>query len=244
MPVCSTPYPALPGFQGVRGYAPSPVWSGSVRAPVRFVPIRKQEAARLYHQARAFERQTRQPGRQDGALGRNGLAVLHALVFDCLNYASGRLDPSYETLARLACISVRSVARGLRALKAAGVITWLRRCVESFVEGRFTLEQESNAYALRPVSQWLGFAARPSPPLPDPGTWGDHPPAAREALAGAVAALREGCGLATVTAELEADPGNGLAAVLARLGRAIAGETPQFSRSASLAKNHSPESIG
>jgi hypothetical protein len=28
-----------------------------------------------------FERQTRLPGRQDGALGRNGLAILHAMLF-------------------------------------------------------------------------------------------------------------------------------------------------------------------
>jgi hypothetical protein len=87
--------PALPGLQGPKSYAPSPVWSGSVSKPIRFAPLRKKDATRLYHQARAFERQTRQPGRQDGAVSRNGLAVLHALVFDCLNYTSGRLDPSY-----------------------------------------------------------------------------------------------------------------------------------------------------
>ena len=62
----------------------------------------KRQAVRLYHDARRFERQTRQPGRQDGALGRNGLAVLHALLFDFLNYASGRLDPSYARIAEKA----------------------------------------------------------------------------------------------------------------------------------------------
>ena len=174
--------PALPGLQGPRTYAPSPVWSGSTTRPVRFMPTRRQDAAKLFHQARAFERQTRQPGHQDGRLGRNGLAVLHALVFDCLNYATGRLDPSYETIARLACISRRSVARGLVALREAGVLNWVRRCVEGMKDGRFTLEQESNAYGLAPPTQWRGFAA-PSPvPAPEAGTWGDHPCGTRDAL--------------------------------------------------------------
>jgi hypothetical protein len=66
---------------GFKTYAP-PVWSGSVAGPVKFRPLTKREAVRLYHRARAFERQTRQPGKQDGALGRNGLAVLHSLLFD------------------------------------------------------------------------------------------------------------------------------------------------------------------
>jgi hypothetical protein len=34
-----------------------------------------------------------------------------------VNYATGRLDPSYERIARLANISVRSVARALTKLK-------------------------------------------------------------------------------------------------------------------------------
>jgi hypothetical protein len=54
----------------------------------------------------------------------------------------GHQDHWYETLARLANISVRSVARGLAKLKAAGVLHWQRRCAESWKDGRFTLEQE------------------------------------------------------------------------------------------------------
>ena len=78
---------------------PWPVWRDSTTAPVRFCPLSKKEAVKLFHQARQFERQTRLPGKQDGALGRNGLAVLHALIFDCLNYQTGRLDPSQKTIA-------------------------------------------------------------------------------------------------------------------------------------------------
>jgi hypothetical protein len=56
---------------------------------------------------------------------------LHALIFDFLNYASGQLDPGYKEIARKACISYRSAARGLANLKAAGVLHWVRRAAET-----------------------------------------------------------------------------------------------------------------
>src|SRR5579862_4046568 len=114
--------PAFPGFAGPKTYAAWPVWRDSTTQEVKFQPMPKKRAVQLYHKARRFERQTRQPGKQDGALGRNGLAVLHALIFDILNYKSGRLEPGYAKIAEKACISRRSVARGLASLKAAGVL--------------------------------------------------------------------------------------------------------------------------
>ena len=47
----------------------------------------------LYRQAEDFERQTRQPGCQDGALGHNGLAVLRALIFGFSTTPPGSLSP-------------------------------------------------------------------------------------------------------------------------------------------------------
>ncbi len=209
----------LPGFAGPKTYAAWPVWKDSARADVKFQPLPKKRAVRLYHEARRFERQTRTPGHQDGAIGRNGLALLHALIFDCLNYASGRLDPSYATLARLANISVRSVARGLVKLKAAGVLNWIRRCAESVRDGRFTLEQETNAYAVLPASQWSGYRPPPPAPPPDRGTWGDHPPLP-DMITQAADELRRGGDRQSVLRLLDADPTNALALALARLGRA------------------------
>jgi len=69
----------------------------STRKEVKFQPLPKKKAVRLYHEARRFERQTRaaaSKGHQDGALGRSGLMVLHALIFDFLNFATGALFPS------------------------------------------------------------------------------------------------------------------------------------------------------
>ena len=208
----------LPGIAGARTFATWPVWRGSAR-DIRFVAaVSKRQAVRLYHKARRFERQTRQPGRQDGALGRNGIAVLHALLFDFLNYASGRLDPSYAGIADKACISPRSVARGLVKLRLAGVLNWIRRCREDHdAAGRFRLRQESNAYAVLPSSQWRGFI-EPEPPPVEPWQLGAVPPLPN-ALEAAAVGLAAGGSIEAAIATLS--EGSRLDAALAALGRSI-----------------------
>jgi hypothetical protein len=223
--------PPLPGLSGLEGsyktYAPSPVWRDSTTGSVRFTPLAKnareakKQAVRLYHKARQFERQTRRPGRQDGALGRNGLAVLHALLFDCLDYATGQLDPAYSWIARKACISIRSVARGLTALKAAGVLFWQRRAAETRDDqGRFCLEQDTNAYGVVPVSCWRGFIQPPEAPGPHPSTWGASPPLP-SVIEQAATERKDGACIDAMLSRLESDPDDALASVLARFGRAM-----------------------
>jgi hypothetical protein len=212
------------GVPSQKTYAAWPVWRDSTRAEIRWTPPPGKKAmTKLWHRARDFERQTRTTAnRQDGALGRNGLAVLHALIFDFQNYVSGRLDPGYEALARAAGISMRSVARGLVRLRESGVVGWLRRCREGRDEcGRYRLEQETNAYAVLPVPQWRGYRAPPEPPPPDPGTWGDHPPLP-ELEAQAVEECKQGGDAQTIVAILDQDPSNRLAVALASLGRTMA----------------------
>jgi hypothetical protein len=219
-------FPALPGFAGPKTYATWPVWRDSTIQEVKYQPLPKRQAVRLYHKARRFERQTRERGRQDGALGRNGLAVLHALLFDFLNYASGRLEPSYARIAEKACISPRSVARGLVRLKTTGVLYWLRRCIPGRDDqGRFRLEQETNAYAVQAASQWLGYYEPPEAPPPHASSWGATPPLPPVTDL-AAADLKAGGSHRAALAVLESDPGDGLAAALARLGRAIIGSAP------------------
>jgi Helix-turn-helix domain len=157
-------------------YAAWPVWHDSTTREVKFQPMSKKAAAKVFHKARAFERQTRPPGHQDGADWFGRLKGVALLLFDSLNYLSGALYPSYATIAKNAATSVSSVGRGLKKLKEAGVINWLRRCKEEWIDGRFTLKQESNTYAVLPSSQWIGFSEPPEAPTPEPGTWGDHPP--------------------------------------------------------------------
>jgi hypothetical protein len=213
--------PPLPGFTALaRTYAPWPVWSDSTTAPIRFAPMPKKAAVKLWHRARDFDRGTHQPGRHGGAVGHTALAVLHALIFDFLNPRTGRLDPSYQAIAHKAGVCVRTVATALARLRELGILNWVRRCAESWRDGRFVLEQETNAYAVLPESQWRGYRAPQEPPAPEPGTWGE-PTRMPSALAQAALEGREGGELRSVVQLLAADPKDRLAAALARLGRAF-----------------------
>jgi hypothetical protein len=201
-------------------YAAWPVWSDSTTQEIRFQPLRKKAAVKLWHRARDFDRETHQPKRHGGAVGHTALQVLHTLIFDFLNYASGRLDPSYAAIARKANVCERTVATALKRLREVGILNWVRRCAESWQDGRFVLAQETNAYAVLPATQWRSYRPPVEPPAPARGTWGDPPPMP-DALAGAVIERQASGDLRTVVHVLEADPKDGLAAALARLGRAF-----------------------
>jgi hypothetical protein len=218
--------PGLTGFQGAKTYAAWPVWSGSTTKEIKFQAMPKKVATRLFHQARDFDRQTREKGRHGGALGHTTLQVLHALLFDFLNYTSGRLDPSYAAIARKANVCQRTVATALAKLRAYGVLNWVRRCAESRREdGRFMLEQETNAYAVLPATQWRGYRPPAEPPAPMPGTWGDHPPLP-SVLAQATTEGRQGGTMRQLIGILDSDPSDMLAAALARLGQAMQASKP------------------
>ncbi len=212
--------PALPGFEGQKTYAAWPVWSQSTTKGIRFQPMPKKVATRLWHRARDFDRQTRRHGHHGGAVGHAALQVLHALIFDFLNYTSGRLDPSYEAIARKANLCVRTVATALQRLRGLGILNWVRRCLETWQDGRFVLEQETNAYAVLPDAQWRGYRPPFEPPAPMPGTWGDHPPLP-SLVAQAAQERQQGGSLRTMIGILDADPGDDLAMALARLGRSM-----------------------
>lgn len=196
-----------------------PVWSGSTTAAVDFQPMKKKRAGQLFQKARAHDRATRKPGsgRHGGALGRVALAVLQALMFDFMNYATGRLDPSLEAIARKAGCCVTATKDALRRLKALGFLTWVRRARPAEDErGGFLLRQETNAYAILPETCWKGYRD-PAPPAPEPWQWGACPPLAGT-LDRASAELQAG-NAATAVAILQEDPKNELAAALARLAR-------------------------
>jgi hypothetical protein len=193
------------------------VWSDSTTTPIRFQPMPKKAVVRLWHRARDFDRGTHQPGRHGGAVGHVGLAVLHALIFDFLNHRTGRLDPSYAAIAAKAGVCVRTVATALARLRALGILNWVRRCAESWRDGRFVLEQETNAYAVLPEGQWRGYRPPPEPPTaPWPDTWGAAPP-----MPSALAQAALEGDLVGKVQVLASDPKDGLAAALARLGRAF-----------------------
>src|SRR3954468_5026396 len=219
LPGLGLPAPAMAGT--LRTYAPWPVWRDSTTKTVKFMPLPKKKAVQIFHKARAFERQTRQKGKQDGALGRNGLLVLHALIFDFLNYATGRLDPAIATIARNAAISISSAKRGLANLKRSGVLHWIRRAAETHDgQGRFCEEQDTNAYGIAPPSQWLGlFEPAPGPPPPHPSEGGAAPPLP-PVIDQAAEEIRHGARKAALSI-LESDPGDETAAALASFGHVM-----------------------
>jgi hypothetical protein len=216
----------VPGIEAPKTYAAWPVWSDSTTKEIRYQPMPRKAATRVWHRARDFDRQTRRKDHHGGAVGHAALQVLHALIFDFMNYASGRLDPSYAAIARKANVCERTVASALKRLRELGILNWVRRCAESWRDGRFVLEQETNAYAVLPPTQWRGYKEPPEPPRPPAGTWGDHP-LLPSVLAQAVAEQRASGSARTVIGLLDSDPGDVLARALARLGRAVHGANPQ-----------------
>ena len=211
--------PALPGFPTPHSRAPWPVWRDSVAGEVRFVAMSRKAAARLWHAARRWDRDTHEPGRHGGVIGRTALAALYTLLFDYLNHRTGRLDPSLEAIARKAGCCRRAVVNAIRRLRGLGLLNWQRRCEEDRDEtGRFRLRQRTNAYAVLPPSQWTGYRDA-DPPPPDPATLG-APERVPDLIEAAVAALTGGEQRAALAA-LEADPKDRLAMALAALGRAM-----------------------
>ena len=122
----------MPGFEGPKTYAAWPVWSDSTTKEIRFQPMPKKAATKLWHRARAFDRQSKAKGKHGGAVGHAALQVLHTLIFDFLNYRSGRLDPSHAAIARAANVCERTVRNALNRLRDFGILHWVRRCVESW----------------------------------------------------------------------------------------------------------------
>ena len=206
-------------------YAAWPVWHDSTTKEVKFQPMKRKEAAKLLHKARKFENQSKEHGHQDGAIGRNGLAVLHAFLFDFLNHRTGQLTPTRATIARAANISIRSVDRGLAKLKESGVINWIRRCAESIEDGIYRLRQQASAYFVLAQGQWRGFWQEPPAPLPYPDAWGQTPPLP-DPLTLARMAQADGASPAVQLAALECDPRDELAVSMARLFRQITVRNP------------------
>jgi DNA-binding transcriptional ArsR family regulator len=214
---------ALPGIGHLaQTFAAGPVWRGSTTKDVKFTPIPKKKAIQLYHQATLWDRITRQKGKHGGQLGKPACAVLHAMIFSFLCHKTGRLDPSYEGLAKKTGYSRATVAVALRRLRDAGIIAWIRRCVGEMRDGRYVLAQERNAYAILMPTMWKGYRAAPeAPTAPQPGTWGDHPPLPT-ALTQAVLDQQGGLSRGSVLSALESDPSDALAQALARMGRSMA----------------------
>jgi hypothetical protein len=193
-------------------YAPWPIWRGSKKTPTKWVPIQKADAAKWLRMAEEWPRLDELPGR-----GHLALLVLNKLLFKFLNWKTGRLDPSYEGIARACRRSRSAVAEALKQLRRLGLLAWCRRCHEiTGKDGRFSLAQETNAYFVLPPSHWTGFQPKQQEEPPAPETWGATPP-----LPAGLEAAAQATGIKEQIDALELVNDDPLARALARLGRSI-----------------------
>ncbi len=129
----------------------------------------RQTVRKVVLAARRYELATRQPGARNGALGSVALEILE-LFANLVDFRSGRLDPSLDTLMRHLKRSRDAIHRALRALRAHGFLDWLRRYVPTGNEGRGPrVQQTSNAYRLSLPARALRLLGRygQAAPMPD-----------------------------------------------------------------------------
>lgn len=130
----------------LRHYAhPKPYHRHSTFGPGPRRPLDRNQVGRFRYLVNVHARR--------GNLGPKQEWVLTELA-DCLG-RDGRCDPSHETLAKLAQVSVRTVIRALHAARHLGLLTWVCRLVRS----AWRTEQTSNQYVLIPE------AAEPPPSM-------------------------------------------------------------------------------
>lgn len=97
-----------------------------------------------------FERETKLPGKRNGAIGGIGLEVYRYLM-RLRHKKSGRLDPTIRWIADAISRSRSAVAAALARLKEHGFIDWIRRCqpIEDAKPDEQQTEQIANAYILQ-----------------------------------------------------------------------------------------------
>ena len=183
-----------------------PAWHDSFSLPVIFQPIPRKKAAAIWNKARRLDMKTSRKGRHGGMIGRSALTVLSVLIFDFLDYATGRLDPSHAAIARKAHMCERTVQNALNRLRSLGILNWLRRCQKEFGPWGVRHCQDTSAYQLCADAPIL---TKEDPPSPLPHEWGAVPPLP-DAMMQAVEAMRAG-DRKTMLAALEANPGDELA---------------------------------
>jgi hypothetical protein len=226
---CATFSDVFPGFVQTSkisaigaSKAPWPVWKNSTTKNPKTAPLTRGEARQIVNHLKRYLRHTLTLTR---AARRECLILIDVMLFEFHNFKTGRLDPSYETLADRANMSRATVARYLRLLKAWGVINWVRRRWNGYEDGRYTCKQESNSYAVLPPSQWKDYKAPPPPPRPERDEMGLEPVIiASYGLDAGCEAIRAGAhGMALATA-LKSDPHDETALMLARMTERQASE--------------------
>jgi hypothetical protein len=124
------------------------VWRDSYKKWL-LVPLPLRTLRKYYREAQRFNMMT------GGALGGSALRVLYEMIEHYADYVTGELTPSKQQLATRLGLCPRTVANALDRLKAYGVISWVRRCIDDQdARGRYQLKQISNAYSILSPDSW------------------------------------------------------------------------------------------
>lgn len=180
-------------------------------------PVDRKRIGATLRAAENFDRKHKAPGKRNGPLGHIGIEVLRQL-YRIVDYRNGRLEPSIDYLMRSVRRSRGAIVAALKRLKAHGFIDWLRRTEPTGIEDGSgpRVKQIPNAYWLK-VPRLIGDAVdrlMGKTPTPVDAEWRAQEGAAEFRAMIASLPLDERAH-ATIS-----DPG--LAAMLARLGLAVA----------------------
>lgn len=129
----------------------------------------RQEVRRILLAAKRYELILRRRGRRCGPLGSVAIEVLEYFA-NLVDFRTGRLEPSLDTLMRRLKRSRDAIVRALKNLRAHGFLDWLRRYTPTGNEGPGPqVRQASNAYRLHlpeRAKELLGWRGLPEP-LPE-----------------------------------------------------------------------------
>lgn len=132
-------------------------------------PTSRQEVQKVLLAAKRYELAERQKGERTGPLGSVAIEVLEFFV-NLVDFRTGRLEPSLDTIMGKVRRSRDAVVRALKALRTHGFLDWLRRYEPTGNEGRGPqVQQASNAYRLSMPEKALRLMGRfgKAPPPPD-----------------------------------------------------------------------------
>lgn len=154
---------------GSRVHANSPMYVGMEGDYWRPMPGRI--ARRLLEAAIRFEEGGRigarrdRTGKKNGPLGHVGIDVLRAMIRRFLDYKTGVLFPSYETIAKRSGHCVAAVVAAMKRLARHGFLEWQRRIEPTGNEGLRgpQVRQSSNAYRLLVPAIVAGEVYAPAP---------------------------------------------------------------------------------
>jgi hypothetical protein len=104
------------------------------------IPLDREAKVRIMHLARALKAKTER-GKHYGVLTGKFVDVLHAMLWLIHDGRSGQCNPAYATIADKARCAMSTVCEAIKALEAAGILSWVNRIIRERVRERDLLGQ-------------------------------------------------------------------------------------------------------